>query len=57
MFFFKPGPIAGNGIAVRYLATFTWGAWILAAGWVMWGMLGRAAQNLSADREPAGSPA
>jgi hypothetical protein len=54
VFFFKTGPISGNGIAAWYLATFTWGAWILAAGWVMWGMLGR--QTVPADR-PDETPA
>lgn len=57
VFFFKTGPISGNGIAAWYLATFTWGAWILAAGWVMWRMLGQ--QSVRADSPdpiPAGPP-
>jgi uncharacterized membrane protein YidH (DUF202 family) len=39
--FFKTGPFSGNGVGAWYLATFTWGPWILAAGWAMYRVLGR----------------
>src|SRR6516165_7116515 len=41
IFFFKAGPFSGNGAGAWYLATFTWGPWILAAGWAMYRVLGR----------------
>lgn len=41
IFFFKSGPFSGNGVGAWYLATFTWGPWILAAGWAMYRVLGR----------------
>lgn len=41
IFFFKTGPFSGNGVGAWYLATFTWGPWILAAGWAMYRVLGR----------------
>jgi hypothetical protein len=41
IFFFKTGPFSGNGVGAWYLATFTWGPWILAAGWVMYRELAR----------------
>ena len=41
IFFFKTGPFSGNGAGAWYLATFTWGPWILAAGWAMYRVLGR----------------
>jgi hypothetical protein len=41
IFFVKSGPLSGNGAAAWYLATFSWGPWILAAGWAMLRVLGR----------------
>jgi len=41
IFFVKTGPFAGNGVGSWYLAVFTWGGWILAAGWAMYRVLGR----------------
>lgn len=40
IFFVKTGPFSGDGIGAWYLATFTWGPWILAAGWAMYRTLG-----------------
>jgi hypothetical protein len=57
--FEKSGPLAGDGALSWYLATFTWGPWILAAGWVMYRMLEQQAQALPAPiEEPvmAGTP-
>ncbi|HTK64786.1 MAG TPA: hypothetical protein VL595_20530 [Pseudonocardia sp.] len=56
VFFFKTGPIAGDGIAAWYLATFTWGVWIAAAGWVMWGLLGREQRRITGQDEAAVVP-
>jgi hypothetical protein len=56
--FDKSGPFAGDGALSWYLATFTWGPWILAAGWVMYRMLAREATQLPTgaidDVDPAG---
>jgi hypothetical protein len=41
IFFVKDGPFSGNGMGAWYLATFSWGPWILAAGWAMFGALDR----------------
>jgi hypothetical protein len=41
IFFVKTGPFSGDGAGAWYLATFTWGPWILAAGWAMYRVLGR----------------
>jgi hypothetical protein len=41
IFFVKTGPFAGDGAGAWYLATFTWGPWILAAGWAMYRVLGQ----------------
>jgi len=41
IFFTKTGPFAGDGIGAWYLATFSWGPWILAAGVCMYRILGR----------------
>ncbi|KDE98273.1 hypothetical protein Y900_004780 [Mycolicibacterium aromaticivorans JS19b1 = JCM 16368] len=49
IFFFKSGPLSGDGAAAWYLATFTWGPWILAAGWSMYQILGRLQTNRSAE--------
>ncbi len=50
IFFFKSGPLSGDGAAAWYLATFTWGGpWILAAGWSMYQILGRLQTNRSAE--------
>ncbi|CQD18010.1 hypothetical protein BN1232_04085 [Mycobacterium lentiflavum] len=46
IFFFKTGPFSGNGAGAWYLATFTWGPWILAAGWAMYRVLGRQQDEL-----------
>ncbi|MCV7412360.1 hypothetical protein AWC05_17245 [Mycobacterium florentinum] len=58
IFFFKTGPFSGNGVGAWYLATFTWGPWILAAGWAMYRALGgqEAERRKSGDRFDAGSP-
>jgi uncharacterized membrane protein YidH (DUF202 family) len=58
IFFFKTGPFSGNGAGAWYLATFTWGPWILAAGWAMYRVLGRQqAEHLKhPERLDAGSP-
>lgn len=52
IFFVKDGIFAGDGIGAWYLATFTWGPWILAAGWAMWKVLG--AQG-AAESSPGGA--
>jgi hypothetical protein len=49
--FEKSGPFAGDGAFSWYLATFTWGPWILAAGWVMYRMLHRQAQAVPATSQ------
>ena len=41
IFFVKSGPFSGDGAGAWYLATFSWGPWILAAGWAMYRVLGR----------------
>jgi len=46
--FVKSGPFAGDGLFSWYAATFTWGPWILAAGWVMYRVLQRQAAELPA---------
>jgi len=58
IFFFKTGPFSGNGLGAWYLATFTWGPWILAAGWAMYRVLGRQQVEHLKQPEPldAGSP-
>ncbi|TAM65654.1 hypothetical protein [Mycobacterium sp.] len=59
IFFFKTGPFSGNGVGAWYLATFTWGPWIVAAGWAMYRVLTRqqAEQLNRLARFDAGSPA
>jgi hypothetical protein len=41
IFFVNSGPFSGDGAGAWYLATFTWGPWILAAAWAMWRVLGQ----------------
>jgi len=49
IFFVTSGPFSGDGAGAWYLATFTWGPWILAAGWAMWQVLGRSQLEHPAD--------
>jgi len=49
--FEKSGPFAGDGAFSWYLATFTWGPWCLAAGWVMYRVLQRQAAQLPVSVE------
>jgi hypothetical protein len=49
IFFVKSGPFSGDGAGAWYLATFSWGPWILAAGWAMYRVLGRLQPEQSED--------
>ena len=49
IFFFKSGPFSGDGVGAWYLATFSWGPWILAASWAMYRVLGRSQAEQSED--------
>jgi uncharacterized membrane protein YidH (DUF202 family) len=53
IFFVKSGPFAGDGAGAWYLATFTWGPWILCAGWAMMRILARQSAALDEAAEPA----
>jgi hypothetical protein len=54
IFFVKTGPFSGNGAAAWYLATFSWGPWILAAGIAMLQVLGR--RPVTSPEEPVAIP-
>jgi hypothetical protein len=57
IFFVKSGPFSGDGAGAWYLATFTWGPWILAAGWAMYRVLGRLqAEHSEGETHPVVDP-
>jgi len=53
IFFVKSGPFSGDGAGAWYLATFSWGPWILAAAVAMYRVLGRLQAEYSADEARA----